>query len=77
MCQGSEKIPSIVAHLFALSCDTVELQNDVIAKYILYMSTSAMVTLQTGNKHTIGSYLQNLQQIPLSFDNLKKAILPW
>ena len=38
------------------------------------MSTSAMVTLRTGNKHTIGSSLQNLQQISFSFDNLKNVI---
>ena len=38
------------------------------------MSTSAMVTLQTGNKYIIGSTLQNLQHITFSFDNLKNVI---
>ena len=41
------------------------------------MSTSAMVPLQTGNKHTIGLSFQNIQQIPGFFDNLKIFILLW
>ena len=39
------------------------------------MSTSAMVTLHNETKYTIGSFFQNLQQIPFSFDHFENPYI--